>query len=359
MTNNQVNKINAFGTSEIRDYDKLLRDFGVNDFTKIKMPDETITMKRGIIFGYRDLKPVINAMKNNKPFAVMSGIKPSNYLHIGSKMIIDEIIYFQKHGAKVYYAIADLESLVDNGLPLDKAKEYAKDNLLDIAALGLNLEKARIYLQSNEIKVQRLAYIYSRNVTNNMLKAIYGEHPIGMYMAALTQVGDILLPQIENGPMPVVVPVGFDQDPHIRLTRDIAKKHGLTPPASTYHKFMPSLLGVEKKMSKREPNGVIYLNESPKEARKKIMKYAFSGGRDTIEEHRRLGGNPEIDVSYQYLKYLEEDENKLKKIKEDYENGRLLSGELKNILADKIESFLTEHQAKREKAKRIVNKIIE
>jgi tryptophanyl-tRNA synthetase len=255
----------------------------------------------------------------------------------------------------VYYAIADLESLVDNGTPLKESRKIAYDNLLDLAALGIDFKKAKIYLQSEEIKVQRLAYIYSRNVTNNMLQAIYGKHPVGIYMAALTQVGDILLPQVEHGPIPVVVPVGFDQDPHIRLTRDIAKKHGLIPPASTYNKFLSSLLGVTRKMSKREPQGVIFLNEDPKKARKKIMKYAFSGGQPTVEEHRKKGGNPEIDVSYQYLTYLEDDDKKLKRIHDDYKNGKLLSGEIKTILADKVEAFLIEHQKKRDKAKKIVD----
>ena len=47
-----------------------------------------------------------------------------------------------------------------------------------------------------------------------------------------------------------------------------------------------------------------------------INKYAFSGGRDTIEEHREHGGNTEIDVSYQYLTFFLEDDQKLKQIKE-------------------------------------------
>ncbi|MFA5406189.1 MAG: tryptophan--tRNA ligase [Candidatus Nanoarchaeia archaeon] len=352
------NVVSAFGTSEIRDYDKLLREFGVESFSKVKLSEPLIIMRRAKVFGQRDLKSVINAMKNGKRFAVVSGIKPSSQLHIGSKLIVDQIVYFQNHGGLVYYPIADLESLVDNGLELDKARLLARDNLLDLAALGIDFKKARIYFQSEEVKVQRLAYVYSRNVTNNMLKAIYGEHPIGMYMAALIQVADILLPQIEHGPMPVVVPVGFDQDPHIRLTRDIAVKHGLVPPSSTYVKFISSLLGVERKMSKREPQGMIMLSESPKDARKKIMKYAFSGGQATVEAHRKKGGDPDVDVAYQYLTYFESDDKKLKKVFDDYKAGRLLSGELKVILADKIESFLIEHQAKRKKAEVMVDKFL-
>jgi tryptophanyl-tRNA synthetase len=46
-----------------------------------------------------------------------------------------------------------------------------------------------------------------------------------------------------------------------------------------------------------------------------INKYAFSGGRDTVEEHRRLGGNTDVDVSYQYLSFFLEDDDKLAHIK--------------------------------------------
>ena len=48
----------------------------------------------------------------------------------------------------------------------------------------------------------------------------------------------------------------------------------------------------------------------------KINKYAFSGGRDTKEEHEKYGGNTEVDVSYQYLTFFLEDDTKLAEIKE-------------------------------------------
>ncbi len=57
-------------------------------------------------------------------------------------------------------------------------------------------------------------------------------------------------------------------------------------------------------------------------------RYAFSGGRETVEEHREKGGNAEVDVSYQYLQFFLEDDAELKKIKEDYNSGKLLTGEV-------------------------------
>ena len=87
----------------------------------------------------------------------------------------------------------------------------------------------------------------------------------------------------------------------------------------------------------------------------KIKKYAFSGGQPTIEEHRKLGGNPDIDVSFQWLKiFFEPDDRKLQKIEDDYKSGALLTGELKSILIEKINSFLEKHQERREKARDVI-----
>ncbi len=58
--------------------------------------------------------------------------------------------------------------------------------------------------------------------------------------------------------------------------------------------FIPALQGRERKMSSSDPKSTIYLTDSPKQIKHKIMKYAFSGGRETVEEHRRLGGITEI-----------------------------------------------------------------
>ncbi|HLC56841.1 MAG TPA: tryptophan--tRNA ligase, partial [Candidatus Nanoarchaeia archaeon] len=94
------------------------------------------------------------------------------------------------------------------------------------------------------------------------------------------------------------------------------------------------------------------------EVSKKIKKYAFSGGRDTIEEHRKKGGNPEVDVSYQWLTFFEEDDKRLEEIYDDYKSGKLLTSELKQILIGKINRFLKEHQEKRERAKKNLDKFI-
>jgi len=103
--------------------------------------------------------------------------------------------------------------------------------------------------------------------------------------------------------MPVLVPVGIDQDPHLRLARDISKRvKGFIQLSSTYNLFAPGLGG--GKMSASEPSSYIALTDSEKDVERKIKKYAFSGGRATLKEHQEKGGNPDIDVSFQYLKMM-------------------------------------------------------
>ena len=106
-------------------------------------------------------------------------------------------------------------------------------------------------------------------------------------------------------------------------------------------------------------NGTVYTTDSAKIVKNKINKYAFSGGQPDIEQHRKIGGNPDIDVSFQYLRiFFEPDDNKLKSIYEDYKSGKMLTGELKAILIEKINAFLEVHQEKREKAKDQINEFL-
>jgi tryptophanyl-tRNA synthetase len=204
----------------------------------------------------------------------------------------------------------------------------------------------------------------ARKVTFSEMNAVYGEISPAKVMSVMTQVSDILHPMLPEfgGYRRVVIPVGTDQAPHIRLSRDIAsrfdKEYGFPSlPASTYHVFIKGLKG--GKMSSSDPYSYIALTDDPDTVKTKIMKYAFSGGRDTLEEHRKKGGVPEVDVSYQYLySQFEPDDKKIRQIHDDYRSGRLLSGELKQMLIEKMETFLREHAKKRERARKQVDRFL-
>ena len=211
-------------------------------------------------------------------------------------------------------------------------------------------------------------YKYSAKIAKlisySTAKAVFGlvpENNIGWSFYPAVQAYHILLPQFLEGPHKTIVPVGIDQDSFIRLTRDIAEHSTikLMKPAALHAKFVPGLRGSTKMSSSDADNDIIYLIDSAETVKKKINKYAFSGGRDTLEEHKKYGGNPDVDVSFLYLKYIfEEDDKALERIEKDYRSGKLLSGELKAILIEKINKFLKEHQKNREKAKKNLKSFI-
>jgi tryptophanyl-tRNA synthetase len=347
------------------DYNALMKEFGITPMKSLpEVFNKEVFFRRGIVFAHRDFQRILLAMKDKKPFVVMTGLMPTGKMHIGHMILLKQILFYQKLGAKIYLAVADIEAYNARGHSLEKTREIAiNEYILNYIALGLKPENLDLYFQSERCNDARKANAYyrlqnllARYATFSEFKAVYGEISPGKMLSALLQASDMLHPQLDEfeGKIPVVVPVGIDQDPHLRLARDIAqriKEFNFVQLSSTYNTFAPGLKG--GKMSASDPTSYIALTDSPEEATKKIKKYAFSGGRDTIEEHRKKGGNPDVDICFQYLRYFfEEDDEKLEKIYKDYKSGRMLTSELKEHTAKKISEFLKEHQKKREEAKK-------
>ncbi len=348
--------LDPFGTTIVKDYERLYKEFGIEPLkpllSRIKNP--FMAMRRGIVFGHRDFGKIVECMEEGKEFAVLSGIKPTGEFHLGTLMTAREIIYFQQQGAKTFYCIADIEAYEDNKIPFEKSEKYAIGNIADVLALGLDPKKAYIYRQSKENRVKDLAIIFGRAVTLATMKAIYGERHMGLYLSALIQVGDILLPQLPDfgGPKPTIVPVGVDQDPHLRFSRDLAqkfrRKYGFESPSATYHKIIKGLDG-SPKMSKRSPMGYFTLDEKPEIIAEKISN-AFTGGRPTIKEQREKGGIPEICPVYEIdMFHFVEDDKEVAKTYRDCKTGRLLCGEHKKRTIEYVLKFVKEHGEKRRK----------
>lgn len=348
-------------------YDKLIKDFGLEplvDLPEIFLKEPLF--RRGLVFAGRDFKQIISCVTNKKPFVMMTGLMPSGKFHIGHMMVAKQIVFYQKLGAKIYLTVADVEAYNSRNPDLKQLHRTAfEEYLTNYVALGLDLKKCDFYFQSRRSADGKKASAYyslasmlARHVTANEFKAIYGAVDPGKMAASLLQAADMLHPQLPEfeGPIPIVVPVGADQDPHLRLARDLAKRyklHKFLPLSSTNHKFMVGLKG--GKMSSSDENSYIALTDTPKVATKKINKYAFSGGQATVEEHRKKGGNPDIDVSFQMLRFgFEEDDTIIDQLYHDYRSGKLLTGELKKYLAGKVTTFLEDHHKKRKDAEKIV-----
>ena len=352
------------------DYEKLVNQFGIGKISDIvedvKNPQRL--MKRGVIFGHREFNEINNLINKNKEFAVVSGMMPSGQMHIGHKMVVDQLKWYQDMGAMLSLPIADLEAYAARNISFEKGREIAvNEYLTNWIALGLNLEKdnVNVYLQSQNQELQNLAFKSANKTNFSQLKAIYGfenSTNIAHVQAPLMQVADILLPQIEEfgGPKKVVVPVGIDQDPHIRLTRDIAhrlhEEEGFIQPASTYHRFLTGLTG--DKMSSSKPATAIYLNDDTKSAVKKV-KSAKTGGRETLKEQEELGGEVDKCVIYEMLLYhFIDDDAELAQIRHDCLNGTLRCGDCKMKTAELMEKFMDDLHEKQIEAAEIAKTLI-
>ncbi|WP_342306000.1 tryptophan--tRNA ligase [Methanolobus sp. ZRKC5] len=421
-------KIDPWSALNIDDYSKLFDEFGILPFDDMvrEIEDPHKFMNRKIIFGHRSYDLITDAMKNNKPFSVMSGFMPSGKIHLGHKMVMEEIIWHQQQGGDAFVGIADREAHSVRGMSWDKCRDIGiNEYIISLIALGFE-PNGHIYFQSGSEQVKDLAFELGSKANLSELSAIYGftgETSISHMLSAVTQSADILHPQLEEygGPKPIVVPAGADQDPHIRLTRGLGHKmnmfkiegredkkgnkyfsirskaapqealkelnaripgktklfeghvdvfnadtfelllktvreveiefggYAFVPPSSTYHRFMSGLQG--GKMSSSVPDSYISLTEDPKGAAKKV-KRAKTGGRMTLEEQKKLGGEPDKCSVYEmFLFHLVDDDEELAQIYTECREGSRVCGNCKVLAAEKTEKFLKEHQELREVAK--------
>ncbi len=439
-------RIDPWSSQQSTDYERIRSNFGLSDIEISRIPNPNLLHRRGIIFAHRDLDTVLERVNRREKFGVLTGLMPSGKMHLGHSMVINQVKWFQDQGGDVTVTVADLEALATRNVSLKEGRKIALSEYVNnYAAMGLDPDKTNVYFQSMRPVVQRLGFTLGQKTNISEFESIYGfsgETNLAHVQAPLVQAGDIVHPQLEEygGLRPIVVPVGVDQDPHIRLTRGLVgktnwfnvksrksggltvalsvqeenkkifgisdnggvnrdvrnqlfdklkssllklgfadilsnPKHGtieipgatledkariqisllslernlggmgLMPPCSTYHRFVVGMTG--DKMSSSKPETTIFMHDSVEEMSKKV-KRAFSGGQATVEEHRRLGGDLSKDVAYQYLQYFfEENDRELESIGRDYESGRLLAGEIKQICIDKAAEWLTELSEKR------------
>jgi len=98
------------------------------------------------------------------------------------------------------------------------------------------------------------------------------------------------------------------------MTRDVALRLKGHKPALIESRFFPSLKGESGKMSASDETSAVYVTDTPKQIKNKINKYAFSGGRDTMEEQRLHGANLAVDISWKWLNFFLEDDARLEQV---------------------------------------------
>lgn len=354
------------------DYDKLIEEFGVSRIdekllNRIKKHTKDIhfMLRRNVFFANRDLNWILDEYEKGNKFFLYTGRGPSGKIQLGHLQTWIFTKWLQdKFNVELWFQFTDDEKFLFKNMSFEEIQKWTYDNMLDVIALGFDPKKTHFLIDTKHAGLMYPEAIkFAKKITFSTVKAAFGftnDFNIGQIFYTSMQAVPAVIPSILKGKnIPCLIPLAIDQDSHFRVARDVYPKLGYYKPAIIHGMFIPPLTGPEGKMSSSDENSAIFTTDSPEEVKRKVNKYAFSGGQATLEEHRKKGGNPDIDVSYLWLKMLfEPDDKKLERIYRDYKSGKLLSGELKAILIEKINTFLKEHQKRRKSAKKQINKFL-
>jgi tryptophanyl-tRNA synthetase len=341
------------------DYERLVREFGTELISEGLMKrlveaagESNHMLRRRVFFSHRDLNHVLDDHQAGRGFFLYTGRGPSGPMHIGH--IIP--FYFTKwlqdrFRANLYIQLTDDEKFLEEsrGLTLADTAYWSKDNMLNIAAVGFDPDRTFIFRNTEFMgRMYKIVLKVARKINFSWVRAVFGFNE-------QTNIGMVFFPAIQIVPTlfekrRCLIPAAIDQDPYWRIQRDISEGLGFYKAAAIHSRFLMPLTGPTGKMSASQPESAVFLTDDPKTVRKKIWQ-AFSGGQPTVELHRKLGGNPDVDVAYQWLYYFfEEDDSRMEQIRQDYVSGKLLTGELKEILIEKVHRFLEDFSQRREEA---------
>ncbi|PHH83032.1 hypothetical protein CDD82_3834 [Ophiocordyceps australis] len=356
------------------DYRKLVEEFGttlIDDallerFERVTGHKPHRFMRRQIVFSHRDLSVILDRYEKNEPFFLYTGRGPSSdSMHIGHTQVFDFVKWLQDvlDVPLIIMLTDDEKFLFSEKRSVQEVMGYTRTNAMDIIAIGFDPQKTFIFSDFEYVGGAFYKNIvrFSKRVTYNTVKAIFGfdgSSNIGKIHFASIQGATSFassFPHIfgsdesKTASIPCLIPCAIDQDPYFRLTRDCAAGLHLAKPSLIHMRFLDALQGPGSKMSASDDTSAIFLTDSSKQIKSKINKYAFSGGRETLEEHREKGGNADVDVAYQYLQFFLESDEQLAQIKADYNSGKLLTGEIKAICIEYLQKYVSAFQDRRRK----------
>lgn len=353
------------------EYNRLVEQFGtelidqnlINRMEKVTRKPVHAWIRRGIFFSHRAFDKFLTAYENGEPVFLYTGRGPtSDSMHIGhlipfmfTKWLQDvfncPLVIQMSDDEKYYFKQLDFETIYKLGF----------ENAKDIIACGFNPEKTFIFSnRDHRLNIEEFEIFVStmkKMITTNSVSKIFGfgeesnvgqlDWPFYQSAAAFSK----SFPHIFGTRQAhCLVAYAIDQDPYFRMARDLAAKMNLIKPYSIMCQFIPPLTGVEGKMSSSVgTDATIFLTDDEKTIHDKVMKYAFSGGggNGTIEDHRKYGGNVDVDIACQYMKYFEDDDVKLTDMFEKFRGGILSCSDTKEMLSSKLSELIIKHQKAR------------
>ena len=243
-----------------------------------------------------------------KKTVILSGMRPTGPLHIGHLFgALANWRRLQNEGAECYFMIADCHALSTEYSSPGNMKVFAEEVALDFISTGLDPEKSTIFVQSEVPAHTELHTIFSMFVPISWLERnpVYKEqleelkekdlHMYGFLGYPVLQAADILIYKAN------AVPIGKDQEPHLELTREIARRFNflygeIFPEPAALLTETPKLLGTDGRKMSKSYNNCIYLKDPPEEIRKK----ASAMFTDPLRIYKKDPGHPDTCPVFSY-----------------------------------------------------------
>jgi tryptophanyl-tRNA synthetase len=261
-----------------------------------------------------------------------------------------------QHQYESFFIIADLHTLTTRPEPenIKEIPTYIKETVLDYLAVGIDPEVSTIFVQSAIPETYQLNLLFEMLVTVPRLErmptlkdmardANIDSMPFGLLGYPVLQAVDILLPRAQ------VVPVGRDNQSHVELAREMARRfnnlYGETfPEPEPIIGDVPLLIGTDgqSKMSKSVGNA-IYLSDDAETVKQKVMNMYTDPKRLRTTDPGTVEGNP----VFIYHDAFNPSKAEVDDLKERYRIGRVGDVEVKQKLAAAINSFLEPIREKR------------
>ena len=286
---------------------------------------------------------------------ILTGIRPTGALHLGHYVGALKNWLELQNTYECYFLIADYQALGDHFHDIDLIRESVLDVTLDWLAVGLDPEKSSFVVQSYVPEHAELTMLLSfvtplgmleRNPT---LKSEIDSLPVerrtvGFYNYPMSQVADILLPRAH------LVPVGEDQEPHVEMTREVARKFNrmfdrVFPEPATLVGDVGRLIGTDgnTKMSKSRGNAIM-LGDNADAVNQKIRGMFTDPNRIRADIPGRVEGNP----VFEYHDAFNPDVAQIDDFKDRYRKGKVGDVEVKVALAQALNDFLDPIRQRRE-----------
>ena len=289
---------------------------------------------------------------------MLTGDRPTGSLHLGHYVgsIVNRLKYQEEY--ETYIIIADLHTLTTKSdlKSISEIPINVREMVLDYLACGINPNKVNIYLQSAIPELLELNLLLSMIVMVNRLQRIPSiremsttagltEVPYGLLGYPILMSSDILMTKAN------LVPIGRDNEAHIELTREIARKFNslyranfFTIPEALFTDSQ-TLVGIygKTKMSKSLGNA-IFLSDDEESLYKKVMSMFTDPKRVRADIPGQVDGNP----VFIYHDFFNNDIDELCELKTRYKKGTIGDVEVKKRLFKVLNQFLIPIRDKRE-----------